>query len=356
MLPWPGVERFAQSPLGAVVLVGSQRLGLGPATLMQLSAAIGFPRAGFGYLPPSQDGDRIHQFNNPNKASFPSSDSGLPYAFRNILGYITYTQFLMDHGRDLSPDGSLLGELSFDSGRCSLHNETVAGRSFQFPPRAQPVHAARRSMIASMDVVATRNGIIPGAQHRDRVAVVTFDTTAGSRIHQNLTTDYVAAMESVTKLQSVGDKSTTTATESGLILAHQILRKQSEGGQARDSATRVTVLLTDGIPNTYESSNGAIDTFLAANPGGDFYGGGYYWLDAALMQGFALEADKIEVYPVGVGLGTDYDFMDRMARTGGTADSSGQSPRGSGNPAEYEARMLEIFEKIIKKPVAKLVE
>ena len=59
---------------------------------------------------------------------------------------------------------------------------------------------------------------------------------------------------------------------------------------------------------------------------------------------------------MGVGLGCDYGFMDRMARMGGTADSNGQSPRGSGNPADYEQKLTDIFSKIITNPQIRLVE
>jgi hypothetical protein len=62
------------------------------------------------------------------------------------------------------------------------------------------------------------------------------------------------------------------------------------------------------------------------------------------------------VYPVGLGLGTDYTFMDKMARTGGTANDDGQSPRGSGNPAQYEQRLADIFEGIITSPKSRLVQ
>jgi hypothetical protein len=62
------------------------------------------------------------------------------------------------------------------------------------------------------------------------------------------------------------------------------------------------------------------------------------------------------VFPVGVGLGTDYDYMDRLARLGGTSDEDGQSARGSGNPAEYEQRLTEIFEEIITNPKVRLVQ
>lgn len=367
---WPGVERLAASPVGALALLGASRAGLGPAvmplTLGQVygpaASGPGLPRVGGlyggynGTVPPDRDEDRIYRFNNPNKTSFPSADSDLPHRLRNWFGPLTYTQFLMDHGRDLRPDDAQLTELSYDSGNCRTHSETVAGRTFQFPPREQPMHATRRSLIASLDLVEDRNGVIPSAAHRDRVALVTFDTADGAVIREGLTTDYRGVMTQSTTLQSVGDKGTTTATESGLALAQRLLQPASAGGQARDDATKIVVLLTDGIPNAYESDDDTIDNFAAANPGGEFYGGGYYWLDAALMKAMQLQSARVDMYPVGVGLGTDYDFMDRMARQGGTANSSGQSPRGSGNPAEYEQRMIEIFEKIIRTPVAKLVQ
>ena len=171
-----------------------------------------------------------------------------------------------------------------------------------------------------------------------------------------MTHDYTKVMKSIPKLQAVGDKSTSTATENGLMLARQILKPKSEGGQARENTTKVVVLLTDGMPNAYSSSDTDIDGFFKKNPAGEQYGGGYYWLDAALMQAFHLEAEGIDVYPVGIGLGADYDFLDRTAKLGGTAGSDGKSPRGSGNPAEYEKLLTDIFREIVKLPTGRLVE
>ena len=351
------------------MLLSSHRLGLG-ATPFAVASQVygpaasgpGLPRVGGLYggygawIPPNQDDDRIDRFNNPNPGSFPGASSDVPRALRNWVGPLTYCQFLMDHGRDLKPDDAQLCELSLDSGVCRMRTESVAGRSFRFPPREQPMHAARRAIIRSLDIVSDRSSLTPSTAFRDRVALVTFDRVEASRVRRSFSTRYVDVMNDVAPLQSVGDKSMTTATESGLLLAQQMLRPVSRGGQAREGSTKVVVLLTDGMPNAYGASDREIDGFLSATPGGDFYGGGHYWLDAALMRIFQMEADRIDVYPVGVGLGTDYNFMDRMARTGGTGGSSGQSPRGSGNPAEYEQRMVDIFEKIIKKPTAKLVQ
>jgi hypothetical protein len=59
---------------------------------------------------------------------------------------------------------------------------------------------------------------------------------------------------------------------------------------------------------------------------------------------------------VGIGLECDYGFMDRLARMGSTADQDGESPRGSGNPADYEQRLTEIFQHIITNPKLRLVK
>ncbi len=367
---WPSLDRLADSPLGALALLGVNRYGLQAAPSLALFGPVygpeasgkGLPRVGGLYgryratVPPGQDGDRIYRFNNPNKLSFPSAKSNLPKKLRNYFGKLTYVQFLMDHGRDLRPDGKQYVELSLESGNCPMHRETVAGRSFDFPPRSQPMHAARRSTIAAMDVLDEKNKVIPSPNYRDQVAVVTFDTVKGSVVRHKLTADYEKAMKSVTTLQATGDKGTTTATESGLMLAKQMLQPAKQGGQGRDHTTKVVVLLTDGMPNAYQSKSGDVDDFIFGDGAGETYGGGYYWLDAALMGVFQLEGAKVDVYPVGIGLGADYNFMDRAARLGGTGGDDGQSPRGSGNPAEYEDVLTEIFRKVISEPTGRLVE
>ena len=92
------------------------------------------------------------------------------------------------------------------------------------------------------------------------------------------------------------------------------------------------------------------------NPDADYYDSSDLEHNAPLVQSAKMQAADWQVFSVGIGLGTDYDFMDRMARLGGTANDAGQSPRGSGNPAEYEQRLTEIFEKIITNPRVRLVQ
>ncbi len=118
------------------------------------------------------------------------------------------------------------------------------------------------------------------------------------------------------------------------------------------------VLLTDGMPNLYSSSSATIGTYISANPSSDWIApdSNANAFNAPIMQAMTMQANGWSVYPVGLGLGTDYGFMDRMARTGGTANDSGQSPRGSGNPAEYEQRLADIFEEIITNPKSRLVK
>jgi hypothetical protein len=342
------------------------------------SSAISFPTSGLGlprregndyqFVPSSQDGDRIQHFNNPNKYTFPAVDSGYAHnGFRNKIGYLTYIQFMMDWGRDRSPDAdnatnaqpgvATKTPASLLSAACPRHTETTAGGAFEFPPREQPMHAVRRSLIAAIEEVRLRNvGLSSGTG--DRVAIVTFDALDAEhspKLAQPLTAEWNAAMLSCTGLQAVSDIGSTTATEAGLALARDHLRDTADGGAARPFANRVIILLTDGVPNAWESSASAIADYMSQNPSGEFYDSAYLWYNAPLMQASMFRAEKGTMHVIGMGLGADYDFLDRMARVAGT-DISGQSVRGSGNPAEYEQRLTDTIGEIVRNPGSRLVK
>ncbi|MCA9081999.1 MAG: VWA domain-containing protein, partial [Planctomycetaceae bacterium] len=200
------------------------------------------------------------------------------------------------------------------------------------------------------------DSISPGAG--DRVALVTYDALDAEHAPQvvlPLSADYDAAMSASTTLQATSDVGSTTATEAGISLARSILKTTDEGGQGRRFAKKVIVLLTDGVPNAWSTSELEIEEYIGNNPSDEYYDVGYVWYNAALMQASLAEAENTQLFPVGMGLGADYDFMDRMARMS-TTDEGGSSVRGSGNPAEYETRLTEIFTEIIKRPGSRLVE
>jgi Flp pilus assembly protein TadG len=311
--------------------------------------------SGRGTLPPSQDSDRISSYNNPNTATFPSAAGAT--GWRNQVGYRTYVQWLMDNGRDIQQDGSTYPQHSQYSSFCPYHSESTAGGTFSFPPREQPTHAARRALIAALQVIKDRNLNITDPNQQDQVSVITFDhRTSGGVIAQPLTNDFQKAMLTCTKLQAVGDIGASTATETGLIAARQHIAPPSEGGSGRQNVNKIIVLLTDGVPNDYSSGSNTISSYINSNPSSNFYSSGKTAYNAALMQSSQMNAKKWAVYPVGLGLGTDYDFMDRMARMGGTANDNGQSPRGSGDPAQYEQRLADIFKQIIDNPRVRLVQ
>jgi hypothetical protein len=311
-----------------------------------------------GSLPYRQDGDRIDGFGNPSSSTFPDVSRSVPRGYRDKIGYRTYVQFMMDHGRDKRPDGRRYVPLSRYSPDCPWHNEATAGGTLSFPPREQPVHAARRATIAALQVVKERNAGISNSDQRDWVSIVAFDSLIGGGpvLEQPLTGDYDEAMKVCTRLQAVADNYASTATEAGMLTAREHIRSPDEGGQGRYATNKVVVLLTDGVPNVYVSSKSEVNRFISNNRSDDFYTGGKYAYNASLMQAAIMEQKRWRVFPVGVGLGTDYDFMDRLARTGATADEGGESPRGSGNPAEYERRLTDIFEEIITNPQVRLVQ
>ena len=320
----------------------------------------GTPPLTRGALPASQNADRITGFNNPNTSTFPGASASVPASYRNWIGYLTYTQFMMDYGRDLQPVAGQYVPLSVLSPDCPLHAEGTAGGTFSFPLREQPMHAARRSLIAGLQVMKDRNMSIANLNQRDWAGVITFDAIkkgTGAKLQFALSGDYDAAMQACTKIQPVGDKGSSTATDSGLEMALKHLKPVKDGGGAREDTNKDVILLTDGVPNAHSSPAGDVLQFIQdAADSSEFYNTGATWMDAALMKTAQLRANKIRVFPVGVGGGCDYNFMDRVARLGGTADAAGRSPRGSGNPADYELRLQKTFEAIITNPQVRLVQ
>ncbi len=321
-----------------------------------VNSGVGTPPSNRGTLPPSQDSDQINDFNNPNSTSYPSAGTTERDSYRNKLGYRTYVQFMMDFGRNGRPDGSNYTPLSTASADCPYHSESTAGGTFSFPPREQPTHASRRSLIAAIQEVKTRNSTISDTNQRDWVSVVTFDTVSGTVLRKALTSDYDAAMQICTTLQAVADDQSSTATETGLIYGQNHIKPSTQGGAGRINTQKVVVLLTDGMANLKTSSDGTVGAYRTANPSSDWYGGGSYTADAAMMQANSMESAHWKVFALGIGLGTNYDFMDRMARMGGTDNEDGQAPRTSGNPVGYESELSELFQDIIENPAVRLVK
>ena len=217
------------------------------------------------------------------------------------------------------------------------------------------MHSCGRALINSLKVIQDRN-THNNPDQKDHVAIITFDRLSnGTTLIQALTDDYQAAMQSCTRLQACADKGKSTATEVGLKAAREYVQQERDGGQGSNNVNKVVVLLTDGLPNAYLSSINEISNYRSGNANGNFNAGGYHWLDAPLMQAKIINRKGWQVYPVGIGLGTNYQFMDRMARMGGTAQG-GQSLRGSGNPAVYEATLRELFREIVEVPLVNLVQ
>jgi hypothetical protein len=110
------------------------------------------------------------------------------------------------------------------------------------------------------------------------------------------------------------------------------------------------VLLTDGLPNLKDVNTPAAPNPLP--PG---------WPTdtnekAAMTLIYNMQGNKWRIFPVGIGMGANYDFLDCAAVTGGTADPDGKSPRGTGDPTQYEETVKNIFKNIINNPKARLVQ
>ena len=111
---------------------------------------------------------------------------------------------MVDYGRNLKPDGRNNVPLSLESPLCPLHAEGTPGGTFNFPPRTQPMHSARRAIIAAISVVQERNRNVP-ENLRDWVSIISYDKLdeGGPRVLQPLTGRYPEAMQASTRLQEI---------------------------------------------------------------------------------------------------------------------------------------------------------
>ncbi len=281
------------------------------------------------------------------------------------IGYKTYLQFLMDRGRDLRVDGtsSLTSTkqytaMSINSALCKYHLESTDAGDLSFPTREMPTHAARRAIIAAMQIVKERNSLVSDSYQRDWVSLFRYDTenTSGDTTRvmkiQSLTDNYDSVIDVSRNLQACGTTGYCTDTDGGLILAKNHIKAESEGGAGRERVNKIVVLLTDGMPNLYESDPNDVDDAQDEDPTG--WGSGYAQ-NGALYQALLMRKANWYLYPVGVGLNSSQAYMNLLAVKAGTA-TNGKGFTIASDCTAYENQLKEIFTKIITRPKLRLVQ
>lgn len=249
---------------------------------------------------------------------------------------------------------TLYSPLSINSPDCPYHTEATDAGNLSFPPREMPTHSTRRAIINAIQVVKDRNQGITNEGQQDWVSLVTFDLTSHVVVLHSLDNDYDAAIQDCTRMQACSDSQSCTATESGFIAAINLLNTNGRVG-----TNKVVVLLTDGKPNLYSSSNTTIANYRMAYSNSNYYGGtGSYPQDAALMQAAIMQGKNWMLFPIELGLQGDTDFMNRLYSIGlGKNGQTLTSPYSAiGDPSNYETELKDIFLKIITRPKVRLVQ
>ena len=220
-----------------------------------------------------------------------------------VIGPRSYVSWCLDSGRDQIADSSYgndYAQISVNSPNCPYHSESTAGGTFSFPPREYPTHAERRSVIAGLQEVKSKNTTIKDPNQMDWVSIVTFDKTGDVQTLLNLTSNYDSAMQASTKMQAVGYNGNSTNTESGLSSGYNLIKAKSQGGTGRENTQKVVILLTDGVANLKNSSNSTISSYETANPStyngsSNYYGSSDYNSDAAFMQANIMRTEMVRV-------------------------------------------------------------
>jgi hypothetical protein len=276
------------------------------------------------------------------------------------FSYKTYANFLMTYGRTEPIGGtSRFSIMSIKNPSYRQHSETVGGVTYSgFPASEMPTHALRRAIIAALQVIQERNNTIDDPDYKDRVSIIAFDRkNSGSDtdnvvVLNSLTSNYASVMNTAITLQACGGSGVCTDSEGGIKLARDHIKPISEGGAGRENANKIIIFLTDGNANLYESPDNVINQYKQANPGGwdDDYAS-----NAALMQASTAQGKNWYLYAVGMGLGANQGFMNKMAVKGGTA-KDGASYDNASDSSVYEETLRSIFRSIVTNPKLRLVE
>ncbi len=164
-----------------------------------------------------------------------------------------------------------------------------------------PTHSTCLAIIDAIQIIKDRNQNVTDSSQSDWIAIVTFDLTSNVTVLHTLDNNYDTAMQDCTMLQACNDNVSCTSTETGFITAIDLINSKGRIG-----ANKVVVLLTDGKPNLYSSSNSTISNYENAHHNSNYYGSlSDYSQDAAMMQTAIMQGNNWSVFPVELGLQGD---------------------------------------------------
>lgn len=207
-------------------------------------------------------------------------------AFRYRYGLKTYTDYLLQARRQYNQTNNLWATPEL------------------------PITAVKDAVQTFVDVIASEQ------DNLDLVSLQVFATTARQEIA--LTHDYQSIADTLYQRQA-GHYDGTTNIGDGLKLAIDEL-KYSE--RARDNASKLIVLMSDGVPNVGEGGVSGDEAGIA-------------W---ALAQAERAADEGITILCVSVGYGVDRAVMQEIASI-----AHGQEFYAAGNPEEYTQELQTIF-------------
>ncbi|MFO0839697.1 MAG: VWA domain-containing protein [Phycisphaerae bacterium] len=174
---------------------------------------------------------------------------------------------------------------------------------------------------ALKDAVQVMSNVVANGQSLDQMSLHVFAQTARNEVQLTSTVQNVP--NTLYGRQS-GHYDRATNIGAGL----QLARAELKSSRARQGATKVIVLMSDGVPNCDAS-------------GTYYYDGAPQAVNYALQQAQLCANDNMRIYCVSVGAGVDRSVMQQIA-----AIAYGQEFYASGTPEEYTAQLDSIFRQL----------
>jgi hypothetical protein len=319
----------------------------------------------------------LNTYGNPFATFNTSQWTNRVSSYKNKLGYETYLQFILDFGMDeIIKLTGIRSQLSTLNANCSRHTETIDGVAFtNVPASEQPMHAIRRALISTINLIKSRNQNVGDSNQRDRIGLLRIDSNERTAADVVLTTNYDSVRASCVTLQAMSELftgETASQLDANLTFAAQQLMPSAQG---RTYSRKIVIVLSDFYPTTTSYTQTQIDSYQLLFPPPE-----YGWFHAvappagttdsryepsttkrrnqngALMAAHQGYGAGVEIYPVKVGFSSSQTMMDALAEFGGTAYQSDVGPTITNNPALYESRIKAVLADIIDNPRGRLVQ
>jgi hypothetical protein len=285
---------------------------------------------------------------NPSKLRRTTASENEVSGNLNKLGYVTYVQFMLDYGRNWISQSRQIRSQWADPTKTFMDDVDGQETPVAMGPKEQPMHAVRKAILATANLIKSRNLNVGDPNQKDRVGVSLLDGSVKTSLEVALTTDYDSFKQFCANIRTSQDNSNASVLDRNIKYASEQLLP---GAQGRAYSRKIVIIISDSCINDTSIPASEISAYQSLYPYPE-----YYWFhnqpppagvtdpryepdlltrnsrNGLLMTAHQGYATGVEFFAVKVGFTSNQVVMNALADFGGTANTANEAPIVTDNP------------------------